>query len=139
MKAVRIHHGISGLLAVVSFSLALGAFTDSAGGAENAEDAHLESCNQRLSHANRLVEHVWAYHRACSSHYDCILVDPSTDCQGTCLTPINRVGYEQMRRVVAHLNRTICREHRAMSCPYSTPACLATRPACVHGICIAVP
>ncbi|AUX26433.1 uncharacterized protein SOCEGT47_069950 [Sorangium cellulosum] len=136
MKAVRIHHGISGLLAVASFSLALGAFTGMAGG---AEDAHWESCNRLASYAARYVEHARSYHLACSSDVDCILADPSTDCQGMCFTPINRSGLEQMRRVVSYLNKTTCREHRAMRCPYATPACLATRPVCARGTCAAVP
>ncbi|WP_433933541.1 hypothetical protein AB3662_04215 [Sorangium cellulosum] len=139
MKTNRIRLGISALLAMASFSLAIAGFTDTMEPTEYERDADWRACEQRRAHASSQVERVRAAYRACATSADCTLVDTSTDCGGTCGEVVNRAGVQPMRRVISHLNATVCREHRRMDCPYGSPACLAIRAVCAGGACTFAP
>ncbi|XXX80747.1 hypothetical protein WMF30_18490 [Sorangium sp. So ce134] len=139
MNTNRIRLGISALFAMASFSLAIAGFTDSMERTEDEGEVDWRACQRRHDHASSQVERVRAAYRACATDNDCVMVDTSTDCGGTCGEVINRAGVQQMRRVISHLNATVCREHRRMGCPYGTPACLASRPVCARGACTFAP
>lgn len=139
MKTIRIRQGISALFAMAPFSLVIAGFTDTEEGPESARDVDRRSCEQRRSYASRQVERVRAAYRACATDNDCVVVGTSTHCSGTCGTEINRAGVQEMERVISHLNATVCGEHRRMGCPYATPGCMASRPACAAGECKSVP
>ncbi|WP_437938181.1 hypothetical protein [Sorangium sp. So ce341] len=139
MKTIRVLQGISALFVVSSFSLAIAGFTDTMEFEEEERDADWKSCQRWYAHAVNHVERVRAAYRACAVDSDCVMVDTSTDCSGTCGEVINRSGVQQMRRVISHLNATVCREHRRMDCPYGAPACLASRAVCAGGECTFAP
>ncbi|WP_437621030.1 hypothetical protein [Sorangium sp. So ce1151] len=148
MKTVRLRHGISALFAVASFSFLLTGFTDMEGSAEDEREEVLESesavnwetaCHQRVSHASRQIERVRAAYQACAIDNDCVMLDTSTACNGDCDVVINQTGVPKMRRVISHLNATVCAEHRRMGCSYSAPRCVTYRAACAGGECTSAP
>ncbi|XYH93633.1 hypothetical protein ACMHYB_38075 [Sorangium sp. So ce1128] len=139
MKTNPIRLGISALFAMASFSLAIAGFTDTMERTEDEGEVDWKACQQWHAHASSQVERVRAAYQACATDNDCVMVDTSTDCGGTCGEVINRAGVQQMRRVISHLNATVCRELRRMDCPFGSPACLATRPVCAGGACTFAP
>ncbi|XXT14955.1 hypothetical protein WME94_32375 [Sorangium sp. So ce429] len=139
MNTIRIRLGTSALFAMASFSLVIAGFTDTTEGTEDEREVDWKACQQRHAHASSQVERVRAAYRACVTDNDCVMVDTSTDCGGTCGEVIHRAGVQQMRRVITHLNATVCRENRRMDCPYSTPACLSSRAVCAGGACTSEP
>lgn len=143
MNTIRVRLGISALLAMASFSLVIAGFTDTMEGTmegtEDEREVDWKACQRRNAHASSQVERVRTAYRACAADSDCVMVDTSTYCGGTCGEVIHRAGVDQMRRVISRLNATVCRENWTMGCPYGTPACLASRPVCAGGECTSAP
>ncbi|WP_437717190.1 hypothetical protein WMF45_12695 [Sorangium sp. So ce448] len=139
MKTNRTRLGISALFAMASFGLAIAGFADTMERPEDERDVDWRACQQLHARASGQVERVRAAYQACASDNDCVMVDTSTECGGTCGEVVNRAGVHQMRRLIVHLDATVCREHRRMGCPYGTPACLASRPVCAAGACTFAP
>ncbi|WP_437995347.1 hypothetical protein WMF26_29065 [Sorangium sp. So ce185] len=139
MNTIRIRLGTCALLAVASFSLVIAGFADTMEVPEDEREVDWQACQRWHAHASSQVERVRAAHRACATDSDCVMVDTSTDCGGTCGEVIHRAGVQPMRRVISNLNATVCREHRRMGCPYGTPACLASRAVCARGECTFTP
>ncbi|WP_437782131.1 hypothetical protein [Sorangium sp. So ce1097] len=137
MNTIRLRLGTSALFATASFSLVIAGFSDTMEGAEREVD--WKACQQRHAHASSQVERARAAYRACAADNDCVIVDTSTYCGGTCGEVIHRAGVQQMRRVISHLNATVCGEYSRMDCPYGTPACLASRAVCAGGECTSEP
>lgn len=136
MNTNRIRLGTSALFAMASFTIVIAGFTDTMEGTEDEREVDWKACQRRHAHASSQVERVRAAYRACAADSDCVMVDTSTYCGGTCGEVIHRAGVQQMRRVISHLNATVCRENWRMGCPYGTPACLASRAVCARGECM---
>ncbi|WP_437775218.1 hypothetical protein [Sorangium sp. So ce1097] len=135
MNAIRIRRGISALFAMTSFSLVIAGFSDTMEGTDDERRVDWRACQRLHAHASRQVERVRVAYRACATNSDCVIVDTSTDCGGTCGEVIHRAGVQQMRRVISHLNATVCREHWRMDCPSGAPLCMAVRAVCAGGEC----
>ncbi len=79
-------------------------------------------------------------HQACSAKSDCVVVQTSTACSGTCGQAVNKAGEADVKKAVANADSTVCKPNDyAGKCGYSTPSCAAPDPSCEQGKCVYMP
>jgi hypothetical protein len=96
-------------------------------------------CDERRSMAMNRVERVMNHTRPCVTGTDCVRVDTSTGCQGTCGTWVHKRFAERAQRFIEHVDQRYCSAYRADGCTYVTPRCQGEVPACVRGRCTGQP
>jgi hypothetical protein len=71
----------------------------------------------------------------CEEHAECVKVNTSTECRGTCGEWVNEKYQYRVERRIWRLDRRICGDYREDGCPYATPLCMYERGLCVDGHC----
>lgn len=102
----------------------------------NTSDRH---CTDRLEKSRKAIRMVSDRSRRCFRDADCVHVDTSTECEGTCGTFVNRMRRSFVARANRYLDHKICSAYQDDGCPYATPGCLQLEPACVEGLCTGRP
>ncbi len=73
----------------------------------------------------------------CSADADCVIVQTWSDCAGTCGSSVNTAKKDEVKSVVAWLDKNICKAFGFKSkCPFAQPKCMAPKPGCVAGKCV---
>jgi hypothetical protein len=74
----------------------------------------------------------------CEADKDCVMVSASTDCYGMCPVSVHSLWAVKYVNKMGMVSEAYCSGFQD-KCPYATPGCLAAEPACVDGVCEAVP
>ncbi len=72
----------------------------------------------------------------CESAHECVRIDTSTRCRGTCGAWINEERSERLAGKIDRLDERLCASYREDGCPYAAPICLMEKPACVEARCV---
>lgn len=99
----------------------------------------VERCDLLQEQAQNMLARVLTNSNRCNTAADCVRVETSTRCQGTCGAWVHYRRADMVRRTVGHLDRGICAVHERNQCPYATPRCINESAACVEGRCQGVP
>lgn len=99
------------------------------------EDAMEVSCRRRLDKVQRRIGRWVERASACEVDADCVRVETSTECLGTCGEFVNRRFADRIERGRQKLDRRVCSDYQADGCPYATPTCVSSSPHCVKGRC----
>jgi len=93
------------------------------------------TCERLNAAANKHIERIVMRASRCSSADECVRVDTSTRCQGTCGAWINARHQRNFDRVMSYIDRRMCTQHHDLGCPYSTPRCVNEEAVCERGRC----
>lgn len=74
----------------------------------------------------------------CNRDEQCVRIDTSTGCQGTCGAWINRHYLSRVERYLDRIDQRYCASYREDGCTFITPRCRNEVAACVEGQCIGV-
>jgi hypothetical protein len=99
-------------------------------------------CSELLRKVTYKIDHLVKRTSACRSDDDCVYVNTSTGCAGTCGAFVHERYENRVEKIVDHIDRRICDGYVKRGCPVVTPGwrgCLAVRGACVENRCQAVP
>ena len=96
-------------------------------------------CDRRQRISSKRIDRVVELTRQCNADADCVQVDSSSACRGTCGAWINQHYAERVRKLIDYLDQRYCATFQADGCPLEAPKCSAQRGACVHGLCTAAP
>lgn len=97
------------------------------------------NCERRLRMSQRRIDRVIDKTQSCRADDQCVKVDTSTGCQGTCGEYINRRWARRVQNFIGNVDARYCTGYKEDGCAYATPACLDTIGACVRGMCTGVP
>lgn len=89
--------------------------------------------------ATNRIERVIHHTRPCMRDADCIRVDTSTACQGSCGMWVHKRFADRVRRFIEHVDQRYCSDFQADGCTYVTPRCQGEVAACVAGECAGQP
>lgn len=95
-------------------------------------------CEKRLRASTRKIDRVIEKTRACRADDECVRIDTSTDCQGSCGAWINKSYAPRVESFIDHVDKRYCDGYREDGCPYATPRCVNQRGQCVRGKCTGV-
>ena len=95
-------------------------------------------CMERIRKVNHKIERL--IHRAsrCRADQDCVHIETTTQCGGTCGAFINGKYEEKVGRRIRRFDHKICDGFVEDGCPFATPGCQAVRGVCVEGRCAGV-
>lgn len=96
-------------------------------------------CRKRLALSQRRINRVVEKAGVCRADEDCVRVDTSTQCQGTCGAYVNRMFARRVQRFIDQVDERHCTGYQEAGCPFATPDCQETVGACVGGACVAAP
>lgn len=96
-------------------------------------------CAKRLRVSQRRIRRVIEKTRPCRADDECVAIDPSTECRGSCPAYVNGLYARRVQNFIDHVDERYCSGYQEDGCPYSTPSCQQTVGACVRGRCTAVP
>ena len=97
------------------------------------------SCRERVKKVTYAIAELVEKGSYCRMDRDCVQIATSTECVGTCGAFVNKKYARSIQRNIWRLNRKVCGSYQEDGCPFATPACLATEPACVKNRCTGVP
>lgn len=97
------------------------------------------SCQERVDEVTRRIGHIVKRASECRHHRECVQIQTSTRCMGTCGAWVNAHHEHRVERIISRIDRRICRSFQEDGCPFATPGCLFERGACVDGRCRGVP
>ena len=86
-----------------------------------------------------MIDRLVARGARCREHDDCVQVQTTTRCRGTCGEVVNRRAARKIERAIARLDRKVCDTYQEDGCPFATPSCAPVVPACVENRCVARP
>ncbi len=93
------------------------------------------SCQDRVDEVTRRIGHIVKRASECRHHGDCVQIQTSTHCLGTCGAWVNAQHEHRVERIIDRIDRRTCRSFQDDGCPFATPACMFERGACVDGRC----
>lgn len=96
-------------------------------------------CEERLRQSQRRMQRAIEKASVCRVDDECVHIDTSTGCQGSCGEYVNRRWARRVQNFINHLDARYCSGYQEAGCPYATPRCMATVGACVRGMCTGVP
>ena len=96
-------------------------------------------CRKRLTMSQRRINRVIDKANSCNTNDQCVRVETSTGCQGTCGAYVNRRYARRVQNFINHVDERYCTGYQEAGCPFSTPACQQTVGACIQGKCKGVP
>ncbi len=99
-------------------------------------DAH---CKQRVKRVTHRINQLVRRASRCHQSRECVRIDTTTECVGTCGAWVNQRYAEVVKRAIDQLDEKICSTYQEDGCPFATPACQLERGACVRGQCVGVP
>ena len=95
------------------------------------------TCENMSTSVNGAIDAAVAAAKACTKDKQCVIVQTSTACQGTCGVAVNKDDKSGVKDVVEWVSENICEENDfASMCGYATPSCLAPNPGCEAGACV---
>ena len=95
------------------------------------------SCSNKNKYAVGAITEAITKAKACSADADCLIVQTSTKCGGTCGEAVNKSQLDTVTEVVKWVDANICAVAGADSpCPFSEPSCIAPEPGCVNKACV---
>ncbi|MFQ5514050.1 MAG: hypothetical protein ACE5FG_06380 [Myxococcota bacterium] len=96
-------------------------------------------CEERLRESSERIRLVVRLTNRCHDSRECVRINTSTRCRGTCGAWVNRRHADRARAKIRAIDELICASYQEDGCPFATPACLHERGVCVRGHCIGVP
>lgn len=99
----------------------------------------VEHCDVLQSKAQNQLARVLASATRCSADEDCVRVETSTRCGGTCGAWVHHRRADFVRRTVNYLDRSLCAAYERDECPFATPRCVNEAGVCREGRCQGVP
>ena len=94
-----------------------------------------DNCDERVLKANNLVDAAVEANNSCRVDADCVAINLSTDCYGTCSGSVAATGADELRDAINEANRKHCSGYVDDGCPFRTPECLAVEAVCKAGTC----
>jgi hypothetical protein len=98
-----------------------------------------DTCEQKQRASERRLTRAIDVARRCLRDEDCVRIDTSTSCQGTCGAWVNSRMMPQVERRLRQVDAKICASFATDNCPRATPRCLNERGICERGRCTGVP
>jgi hypothetical protein len=96
-------------------------------------------CEERLAKVHKRVKKWVKRKNRCETADDCVHIDTSTDCRGTCGAFVNQTKREKVAAKIARADKKFCDGYIGDGCPYATPSCAYQEPVCVDGRCTGAP
>lgn len=94
-----------------------------------------DNCDERVLKANNLVDAAVEANNSCRVDADCVAINLSTDCYGTCSGSVAASGADEVRDAINEANHEHCSGYVDDGCPFMTPECLAVEAVCKAGTC----
>ncbi len=96
-------------------------------------------CEERVRKVTHLIER--KVHRAarCRDSAECVRVDTSTKCFGTCGAWVGGRYAYRLRRAIRAIDETVCGTFQTDGCAFASPACRFEQGACVNRRCVGQP
>jgi len=95
-------------------------------------------CEKRLRASSRKIDRVVEKTRPCRADDDCVRIDTSTECRGTCGAWINSMYAVRVANFIDHIDERYCDGYREDGCPFTTPRCANQSGKCIQGLCTGV-
>jgi len=92
-------------------------------------------CELRARKAHHKIKRVVRRASRCEADDQCVHVETSTECMGTCGAWVHRMYAEPVTRIVGRIDHRICEGYQEAGCPYSTPGCVERKGLCRRGRC----
>jgi hypothetical protein len=92
-------------------------------------------CERRLRVSQQKIKRLVRRANRCDADDQCVRVDTSTQCQGSCGAWVNGLYEVPVKRIINRVDERICEGYQEAGCPYATPACLAQHGVCRRGHC----
>ena len=98
-------------------------------------------CRERIELVSRAIQELVERNSRCRRDRDCVEIDASTQCVGSCGVYVNRRRAHRVQRGIERLDRKICGDFVEDGCAFGPVFCLAVvrQPGCVDNRCTAVP
>jgi hypothetical protein len=96
-------------------------------------------CDERRTMATNRIERIIDHTRPCVRDADCVRIDSSTGCQGSCGMWVHKRFAARVRKFIEHVDQRYCSNFHADGCTYVTPRCQGEVGACVAGECTGQP
>jgi hypothetical protein len=100
---------------------------------------HDPLCSERVRKVTQAVAQIVRDTGTCIQDSDCVHIDTSTRCVGTCGAFVNERRAKAALWTIKRVDTLVCDGFQEDGCPYVTPACQAQRPACIENQCQGVP
>ena len=95
------------------------------------------TCENMASAKNDAIQAAVEKAKVCTSDEDCIIVDTSTQCGGTCGVAVNSGMQNDVLIIVGWVDDNICKpQGYPEKCGYATPDCMMPKPGCDAGACV---
>jgi len=75
----------------------------------------------------------------CENASDCVHIDTSTGCRGTCGAFVNAEKRDKVASKLERADEKFCTDYIGDGCPYSTPSCVPREAVCIEGRCVVAP
>jgi hypothetical protein len=95
-------------------------------------------CDERQKKVTLLTETVGGRAGMCRSDEECVRIDTSTGCLGTCGAWIHRRYAERVERLIQRIDARYCSSYREDGCRFVTPPCRREVGACIAGRCTGI-
>ncbi len=95
-------------------------------------------CAERRRKAGAAVAAVVKRSNYCRMDSDCVRIDDSTRCGGTCGAFVNGSRARRASRLIDRIDTKICSDYTANGCPLAIPGCLVQVPACIDHRCVGI-
>jgi len=92
-------------------------------------------CDRRQRISSKRIDRVVDLTRQCRSDSECVQVDTSSACRGTCGAWVNQRYAERVKKLIDYLDQRYCATFQADGCSMTAPKCAAQRGVCVDGLC----
>ena len=103
----------------------------------DSDDCLEATCENLGAAKEEAISAAVAAGKTCTEDAQCVMVDTSTACSGTCGAAVNQSATMAVGYVVGWVDEHLCEAHDyAGQCGYSTPSCSAPDPGCVDGLCV---
>lgn len=96
-------------------------------------------CRARVEKVTKYIEHWTQAANRCFADEQCVRLNTSTECRGTCGAWVNRLFAPSLKRAIHALDRRVCSTYIEDGCPFATPGCLLEVGRCVENRCVGRP
>lgn len=97
------------------------------------------TCEERLAKVGKRIDKWVDRKNRCESASDCVHIDTSTGCRGTCGTFVNAEKRDKVASKLERADEKFCTDYIGDGCPYSTPSCIRQEAVCIGGRCAVAP
>jgi hypothetical protein len=92
-------------------------------------------CERRLEKVSHRTDSFVGHAAGCRNDEDCVRIETSTRCRGTCGAWVNRQFATRVERFVGRLDQRYCSVEGEYSCTSASPRCRGEVGACIAGQC----